>query len=172
MVTKEMMNNSIEATLRKRNIRILLIGFTVLFFVYLGIYISSGLPFDSIFFILLVLIFGICGGFVLFQWLYYHSLFSNIEGYKLYEVMLDRPTASYLYKGYVYFTITIESEEGIRIYRKTKALWSDYIGSKYKVWEYMNSKVWIAYNEERDRLVVLGLEDDWRGTNERNYSNE
>lgn len=172
MVTKEMIENSMEATLRKRNLRYLLIGFAILFFVYFGILLCSG-PLPKIVWItVLISFFGICGGFVLYQWIRYRMLFFDREEYELYEVMLDRPTSSYLYQGYIYFTVMIETQSGMKIFRKTKAIWCDYFWSRYKAWEYMNSKIWIAYDEERDRMVVLGTEDDWRVKNERNYSNE
>lgn len=171
MVTKEMIENSIEGVIRKRNIRFLLIGFTIMFMVYFGILVNSGISM-KLFLPMLLLCILIFSGFVFYQWIRYRLLFSNMEAYEKYEVMLDRPTSSYYPEGSVYFTITIETKSGMRIFRKTKALWSDFFGSKYKAWEYMNAKIWIAYDEERDRLVVLGLEDDWRGTDERDYSNE
>lgn len=169
MVTKEMIENSIEATLRKRNLRFLLIGFAVLFFVYFGILLICG-PLPKIIWIsTLISYLCVCGGFISYQWIRYRILFLHREEYELYEVMLDRPTSSYFNQGYVYFTVMIETNSGMKVFRNTKSLWCDYFWSKYKAWEYMNGKVWIAYDEERDRLVVLGLEDDWREKDERDY---
>ena len=170
MVTKEMIENSMEGTVRKLNLRYLTICFSVVFFVFLIIFLSVGSLPIILWITMFAAIFCICGSFLLYQWLQYRKLFANMEDYELYKVLLDRPTYIHTrYNGFVYFTITIETNSGMKIFRKTKALWSDSGGSQYKAWEYMNSHVWIAYDEERDKMVVLGLEDDWRRKNERDY---
>ena len=45
MVTKEMIENSMEGTVRKLNLRYLTIGFSVVFFVFLIIFLSKYLLF-------------------------------------------------------------------------------------------------------------------------------
>ncbi len=56
----------------------------------------------------------------------------------------------------LFFTVAITKKDGDVVYCKTKPMWSDYGGAKNKTWEYSNEKVTVAYNEERDKLIVLG----------------
>ena len=162
MVTKEMIENGMEGTIRKLNLRYLTIGFSVLFFVFLIIFLSVGSLPIYLWITMFAAFFCICGSFLLYQWIQYRKLFANMEDYELYKVLLDRPTYIHTrYNGVVYFTITIETNSGMKIFRKTKALWSDSGGSQYKAWEYMNSKIHIAYDEDRDRIIILGSEGDY-----------
>lgn len=168
MVTKEMIKNSMEAEWRKRDAIILLVLPIIIFVVNIGLTAGGSEKSNTL---------GIgywaiaSGGFSLYFGIRYWLLFLHRESYKVYAVKLDRPTSSYIEKGSVYFTVMIETESGINIFRKTKHIWSDYFFSKFKTWEYMNSTVLIAYDEERDRLVVLRSKDDWRSMYERNNSN-
>lgn len=47
-------------------------------------------------------------------------------------------------------------DNGDFINRDTKALWSDAVHSLFGVAEYGGAKVKIAYNEDKDKVIVLG----------------
>lgn len=163
MVTKEMIKNSMEAKWRRR--------FVVMFVILIAICVPFiwgtvgndesladmikivGVPMIPLFLILL------------YETMRYFVLFLHRDSYEIYEVLLDRPTTSLLYRGCVYFTVDIDTKSGMGIFRKTKPIWSDYPFSKFKAWEYMNSKIHIAYDEERDKMIILGSEGEY----ERNY---
>lgn len=164
MITKEKIQNSIEARWRKRLIAYCGACIGLYVFVVLTAVINhksladspGGLAFPGL--VLLIPFF--------YEIVRYFMLFSRVENYEIYEVLLDRPTTSFWYRGCVYFTVGIDLKRGIGIFRKTKPIWSDHFLSKFKAWEYMNSKVQIAYDDEKDRMIVLGDEMDWRLTDE------
>ena len=166
MVTKEMIKNSMEAKYRKSHLKICLIMYGVALFGVFGVW-ACNEPFSELFREVgaYIVAFGLLG---CYDGIRYLMLFWRRKSYGIYEVLLDRPTSSWIFKGCVYFTITIELKSGIGIIRRTKAMWSDHPFSKFKAWEYMNSKIHIAYDEERDKMIILGSEGDY----ERDNSNE
>lgn len=159
MVTKEMIKNSIEAKWRK----CLIAYFSGCF--GLGVFIVLTVIFNDESFADMI---GFLGFFVillplpcLYEMVRYFMLFFRHENYEIYEVLLDWPTTSLLYRGYVYFTVHIDTKSGMGGFRKTKPIWSDYRLSKFKAWEYINSKIHIAYDEDRDRIIILGTEGEY-----------
>ena len=113
MVTKEMIENSIEATVRKRNIRFLLIGFAVMFMVYFGILVNSGVS-GGVFLLLLFVCIPVFGGFVLYQWIQYRLLFFYIEEYELYEVMYAQLSKKEEYKRTGDYMVDVQRENTIQ----------------------------------------------------------
>lgn len=168
MLTDEMVKDSLELKWRKRNIKFSLIFIGVLFLVALGCCVINEFP--IVFGLCVFLIyFLICGSFVLYEWITCLLIYKQKAEYVIYEVVFGYPEISYLAKGYDYFTVAITKKDGDVVYRKTKPMWSDYFGSKNKTWEYSNEKVTVAYNEQRDKLIVLGKYGFKEGENERNY---
>ncbi len=166
MVTKEMIKNSMEAKWRKRFIVMFVILIAICVPFIGGIFCSDKSFADMIKSLVVSMIPLLL--ILLYETVRYFMLFLHRKDYEIYEVLLDRPTTSFWYRGCVYFTVDIDTKSGIGIFRKTKPLWSDYPLSKFKAWEYMNSKIHIAYDEERDKMIILGSEGDY----ERNNSNE
>ncbi len=166
MVTKEMIKNSMEAKWRERFVVMfaILIAICVPFILVTvgnGESLTDMIKIVGVPMIPLLLI-------LLYETVCYFMLFLHRRDYEIYEVLLDRPTTSFWYRGCVYFTVDIDTKSGMGIYRKTKPIWSDHPLSKFKAWEYMNSKIHIAYDEERDKMIILGSEGDY----ERNYPNK
>ncbi len=168
MLTDEMIKESLEVKWRKRNMKAVLFVIVFLFFVVLGSCVMNDAPF-AIGFCVFLLYFLVISGFIVYEWIYYRLMFKQKEEYVLQEVVLGYPEVSYFPRGYDYFTIQITKKDGDTFYYKTSAMWSDYIGAKNKTWEYANEKITVAYNEDRDKLIVLGKIRCQEDTFERNY---
>ena len=162
MLTKEMVKKSIEARWRKGQIRMYFIIFS--FFEVLGLIIGvvfgmhTG-EFHITFTIIGIILLVFCIVFLpfIFYFLYkYLKLFKYLEDYIIYEVTLDKPSTSFMYRGSVYYTITFITEANEKITRDTRPLWSSSILASFSLEEYNNKKVKIAYNENLDCLIVLG----------------
>ncbi len=168
MVTKEMIKNSMEVNWCKRDIKFLLIGFAISLFVALGCLANDNMP-AVVFMVTLLLCVLLFGGVILYGWISYLLLLSRREEYEVHEVVLEYQSVSYLRKGYVYFNVPITTKDGDTVYCKTSPMWSDYLGSKYKTWDYRHETIKVAYSEKRNDLIVLGKAGFKEDTNERNY---
>lgn len=155
MLTKEMIKNSMEANWCKRDLKFILIGFAISMLVSLGSLANDNTP-VAVFLILLLICILLFGGLILYGWISYLLLLSRREEYEIHKVVLEYPSVSYLRKGYVYFTVPITTKDGDTVYCKTSPMWSDYLGSKYKTWDYHNETIKVAYSEKRNDLIVLG----------------
>lgn len=159
MVTKKMIKKSMEAKWRKRFIVMFAVLIAICVPVILGT-VGNGESLADMIKILVVPMIPLLLA-CLYEAVRYFMLFLHCDSYEIYEVLLDKPTTSLVYRGCVYFTVDIDTKSGMGIYRKTKPIWSDYPLSKFKAWEYMNSKIHIAYDENRDRIIILGMEGDY-----------
>lgn len=171
MVTKEIIKDSIEAKWRRENAVVMLVFAAIVF----------GLELSSIFFIggdmkninigyILVAI--VAGCFCLYSWIRYLVLLSHTSDYVIYDATLENPRGANVPMRNVCFTVSIQLKNKERRTRETKAIWSIHRSADYVAWDYMDAEVKVAYDEERDRLVVLGLAKDWRFVHERSHSNE
>lgn len=162
MLTKGMVKKSMEARWRKGQIRMYLIIFGFVEVLGLIIGFVSGIQMGDIYIALMIIgiiLLVFCVVFLpyVFYFLYkYLKLFKNFEEYKIYEVTLDKPYTSFMYRGAVYYTITFITEANEKITRDTRPLWSSSILASFSLEEYNNKKVKIAYNENLDGLIVLG----------------
>ncbi len=167
MVTKEMIKNSMEAKWCKRDLKFLLIGFAISMFVSFGSLANDKIP-AVVFLVSLLLCVLLFGGLILYGWVSYLLLLSRREEYEIHAVVLEYQSVSYLRKGYVYFTVPITTKDGDTVYCKTSPMWSDYLGSMYKTWDYYHETVKVAYSEERNDLIVLGKAGFEEDDDERN----
>lgn len=149
MVTKRMIKDSLEGQWRKSQVRFSLIGCIVVLLLALlfwwvipkgeGELLATAIVYGPI-----LLAFSLS---LLYQLIQYYLLFVDFEHYEIYEVSLNRPTISYWYRYHVYFDILIKTDKEQYYVRKTKPVFGV---------EYANTKARIAYNEEKDKLLVLG----------------
>ncbi len=149
MVTKKMVKDSLEGEWRKSNIRFSLIGCIVALLLSLLFWwiIPKGegeLLATAIIYGPILLYFAFL---LLYNLIRCYLLFVDLEQYEVYEVSLNRPTMSYWYRNHVYFDVLIKTNKGQYYVRKTKPVFSV---------EYTNTKARIAYNEDKDKLIVLG----------------
>lgn len=87
-----------------------------------------------------------------FRWL---DIFTHIDSYIFCQVKLDRPHIEG--RGGAHFTVEFTDRHGKRLQRDTSKMFS----SQWEPFleEYNNQTVLIGYNEETDRVVVIGLEN-------------
>lgn len=149
MVTKKMVKDSLEGEWRRYQIRGSLIGCIVCFLFALLFWCVMPNNEETIWGILIF-----CGPFflafalsLLCELIKYFLLFVDLEQYEIYEVSLDHPNMSYWYRYQVSFDVLIKTNKGQYYVRKTKHVFSV---------EYTNTKARIAYNEAKDKLIVLG----------------
>ena len=162
MITKDIVKSSMEAKWRMNQLKmyIAIPGIFLLFIAFVGV--ISGLhhgDFALSFEItgIVMLVFALMFlPFVLFALYKYRALFKNLNDYEIYEVRLDHPGTSYWYRGAIYYTVTIETKAGYRVSMDTKPLWSGGAFASFRLDEYNNKKIKIAYNEQTDKMMVLG----------------
>ena len=163
MLTKEMVKNSIEAKWRKNQMSlhgvIALIIFVVIFFSTLVAGLQHGdillaLEVSGIVILIYALLFG-C--FILYYAYKYFTLFKDLERYEIYEVILDKPSTSYLYRGAIYYTVSFTTNKKETITQDTKPFWSSAVFAAFQLEEYNNKKIEIAYNPETEIMITLGL---------------
>ena len=162
MLTKDMVKSSMEAKWRMNQLKmyIAIPGIFLLFIAFVGV--ISGLQhgdFALSFEVtgIVMLVFALMFlPFVLFTLYKYRALFQNLNDYEIYEVRLDHPGTSYWYRGAIYYTVTIETKAGYKVSADTKPLWSGGAFASFRLDEYNNKKIRIAYNEQTDEMMVLG----------------
>ena len=153
MVTKEMMRNSMEGCWRKHQVKLSLVILMVLLILVMLFSKNGDIMKDFGKMITLGIVFGLL---ILYQLIQYFLLFVDYQHYDVYEVTLEQATTSLVYRRAVYYTVCFRTKNGEFINCDTKALWSDSIGSLFCVAKYGNVKVKIAYNADKNKLVVLG----------------
>lgn len=82
-------------------------------------------------------------------------LMKRAEKCTIHRVMLDRPAASTMYRGAVYYTVEF-TQDGERFLRDTKPLWSSAPMARFQLGEYNNKQIDILYDRESDQIIVLG----------------
>lgn len=87
-----------------------------------------------------------------FRWL---DIFTHIDSYIFCRVRLDHPHTQY--RGGVSFTVEFTDRHGKILRRDTAAMFSS--DWEPTLEEYNNQTVLIGYNEETDRVVVIGREN-------------
>ena len=154
--------NAMEAKWRKKQIRIFIfaIGGWELFLCLAGLFCALTYGNFALSFEIVGLVAGVCllifAPFVLFYVYQYISLFRNRENFIVYEVVLDHPSTSYWYRGAVYYTVSFVTTQNIRVTADTKPLWSSGLFADFPLEEYNNQKIYVAYNDQTEMLIVLG----------------
>lgn len=95
--------------------------------------------------------------FLFYSYYDYKKILKLSKCSTLYEVILDHPSVSFSYRGAVYYTISIQTEEYHTITLETKPLWSNSLA--FSMEEYNNKIVEVLYNQEEGRVIVLGLKN-------------
>ena len=71
-----------------------------------------------------------------------------------YEVILDNVSTSQMYRGAVYYTVTI-NDEGVTKQVSTNAYFSSNIFAKFTLEDYNNKKVVGLYDSEMDKFYII-----------------
>jgi len=164
MVTKEDVKKTLDCVLIRKQIKIVSIFFVIFELILLITLISehSGdikeTLFSIVFFsVVVVLFFGI--PLICFS-CKHRSIVNNHENYDEYEVILDTPKWVKFQGGRggraYYYIVTFTTKNNQTITTKTSALWSDGVFPVFDKRDYDNKKVKILYDEQKDKVYVLG----------------
>jgi hypothetical protein len=162
MNDKKWIKNSLECQWRKEQVKLLIIVWAGACILSLILMFAIGIDLRELGFIILGL-----GALVTFLGLmpvglYYYSQYlkivKNYDQYDKYEVLLDKPSSSYLYDYAIFYTVSFTTIDGERVTLDTKPIWSSF--SKFSIAEYNNKKVDILYDKEHERVIVLGLKKE------------
>lgn len=165
MVTKEDVKKTLDCVLIRKPIKFVLISFAIFELVVCITVMAEhsgdikATLFSLVFLSLIVMLFF---GIPLICLLCKHrSIVNNYKKYDVYEVVLDvRKRARFT--GYnrdgraYYYIITFTTKNNQTITTKTRALWSDGPLPVFDIRHYDNQKVKILYDEQKDKVYVLG----------------
>ena len=148
----ERLKKSVQYTYDRRQFIIISVCFGLidLLFVPLGI-LAGETSADASFVMCLFLGIGLFGVWLyyLYHWL---EIFLRMDRYIFCQVRLEHPHTQY--RGGTYYTVEFTDRQGNTIKRDTSPMfssdWEPYLE------DYNNKTVLIGYNEEMDRLVVIG----------------
>ena len=98
----------------------------------------------------IILIFLIFGSFMLYSYSKMRYLLKNFENMQIYEVKLDDISTSYMYRGAVYYTVTINNKKV-----DTNPIFSSSFLSKYLLNEYNNKTVIGLFDESLNKFYVI-----------------
>jgi len=162
MVTKEQIKNSLDAKWRLSQIKIYsaILGGILVFLMFVALF--SGATHGD--FPLSFEVSGICAAvftvifvpFPLYGLYCYRQLFRGLEEYRVYTTTLDHPSTSRLYRGAIYYTVTLRTPDGFATQADTKPLFSSGTFATCPLEDYNNKTVTVAYKESEDLLVILG----------------
>ena len=94
--------------------------------------------------------------FPLYSLYCYRQLFRGLEEYRVYTTTLDQPSTSGLYRGAIYYTVTLRTPDGFTTKADTAPLFSSGTFAHFPLEDYNNKTVTVAYKESEDVLVILG----------------
>lgn len=98
----------------------------------------------------IIFIFLIFGSFMLYSYSKMRYLLKNYENMQIYEVKLDDISTSYMYRGAVYYTVTINNKKV-----DTNPIFSSSFLSKYLLNEYNNKTVIGLFDESLNKFYVI-----------------
>ena len=81
-------------------------------------------------------------------------ILKHYSEFNSYEVMLDNVSTSQMYRGAVYYTVTI-NDEGVTKQVSTNAYFSSGMFAKYPLEDYNNKQVIGLYDSQMDRFYIL-----------------
>lgn len=162
-LTKEDIKQSIEYQWRIYNLKLMLfillfIGLITLIFPLLFVVqdfnkTNFKLYFETI--LIMMLVYLII--FIPFLIYYLYKALYILKKYKyfeVHEVILDHPHTSYLYKGLIYYSVSLKHNDSI-ITVNTNPYFSSNIFSKYELEKYNNKKVKGLYDEKMGKFYIL-----------------
>ena len=159
--TKEDIKNSIEYQWRKTSVKWLLIVWTIIAVVTLfGSLIMSlddmkyiGLSFQV--WLIVTAIYSVI--YLPFVAYYGHKMLYILKHYaefNSYEVILDNVSTSQMYRGAVYYTVTV-NDEGVKRQVSTNAYFSSSMFAKFTLEDYNNKKVVGLYDSQMDKFYIV-----------------
>lgn len=98
----------------------------------------------------IILIFLILGSFMLYSYSKMRYLLKNFENMQIYEVKLDNISTSYMYRGAVYYTVTINNKKV-----DTNPIFSSSFLSKHLLNDYNNKTVIGLFDESLNKFYVI-----------------
>ena len=98
----------------------------------------------------IIFIFLIFGSFMLYSYSKMRYLLKNYENMQIYEVKLDNISTSYMYRGAVYYTVTINNTKV-----DTNPIFSSSFLSKYLLNDYNNKTVIGLFDESLNKFYVI-----------------
>ena len=98
----------------------------------------------------IIFIFLIFGSFMLYSYSKMRYLLKNYENMQIYEVKLDDISTSYMYRGAVYYTVTINNKKV-----DTNPIFSSSFLSKYLLNDYNNKTVIGLFDESLNKFYVI-----------------
>ena len=98
----------------------------------------------------IIFIFLIFGSFMLYSYSKMRYLLKNFENMQIYEVKLDNISTSYMYRGAVYYTVTINNKKV-----DTNPIFSTSFLSKNLLNEYNNKTVIGLFDESLNKFYVI-----------------
>lgn len=165
MITKQEIKNSLDAKWRLKQI-FLYCGLSIFIIIVLGVEMLFSISdvtdkeisksiisvlFTTTIFISLIFIIPL-----MYQLFQYFRLFKDIDKYGKYEVVLDHPEVSYMYRHSVYYNIELTTKTGNRVQLDTLPMFSSF-SMNCSLEDYNNKTVYLLYNEEKEKMCILGL---------------
>ena len=92
----------------------------------------------------------IFGPFMLYSYRKMRYLLKNYENMQIFEVKLDNISTSYMYRGAVYYTVTINNKKV-----DTNPIFSSLFLSKHLLNEYNNKTVIGLFDESLNKFYVI-----------------
>ncbi|MBO5111481.1 MAG: hypothetical protein J6D21_12300 [Clostridia bacterium] len=164
MVTKEQIKSSLDAKWQMSQTKIYsaILGGILIFLLLIAL--VSGASYGN--FALSFEVSGICAAvfavifapFPLYSLYRYRELFRGLEEYRVYTTTLDQPNTSHLYRGAIYYTVTLRAPDGSATKTDTNPLFSSGAFASFPLEEYNNQTVTVAYKESEDLLVILDMQ--------------
>ena len=172
MVTKDLLKKSMETRWRKYQKNIILV-IDLIFLLVVPLLIIPLNPDDldlgdsiDAFLIALIPLFIVLLPYTIYCIIAYINSYKLLDDYKIYEVVLDKPSASFMYKGAFYYSINFKNENGENKTFDTPAMFGNFL-NPFTIEDYNNQTVLIAYSEKKEKVVLLGkkergnFEDEW-----------
>ena len=158
--TVDEIKNSVEYQWRKNQVKLYLLIWLVIVCVTIIPIIASIRDFDLLVvgivsWLIVVVVFGLLfGTFALISYGKMRYLLKNYQRFNSYEVVLDKVSTSYAYRGAVYYTVTV-NYEGLSKNADTNPYFSSLAMSKFTCEEFNNKKVVGLYDDERNKFYVV-----------------
>ncbi|MCH5172457.1 MAG: hypothetical protein J1F31_06495 [Erysipelotrichales bacterium] len=159
--TMEEIKNSVEYQWRKNQVKLyltlwlIIVGATI----FIPIIVSASnyelIVFGIISWLCAIVIFGLLfGSFALFSYSKMRYLLKNYQKFNSYEVVLDKVSTSYAYRGAIYYTVTINDKD---LSKKvdTNPYFSSSLMSKFSCEDYNNKKVVGLYDDNMDKFYIV-----------------
>ncbi len=161
--TREEIKKSIECKWRKSQIFFTLGILGIIFLISIMAALYVGLKTNDFSMMLSVLLSAflfpaiILGPMIVYYLYQYFKIIRKYSKYESYEVLLDRPSTSWYYRGAVYYTVSFVTADNIRKVLDTNPLFSSALFSSVDLNEYNNKKINILYDSDAEKVICIGL---------------